>query len=70
MVEVKINITVSIGSAVYTVADSHEVNTEEWDAEGIASEHLECLSFRMKSAIEPCFWDHETVLAKRNAEEK
>lgn len=68
--QVSMNINVQIGEAIYTVCDTVEVNTEEWDAEGVATDHLECLTFRMKSAISPCFWDHETILAKRNAEEK
>lgn len=66
----KITISIEVGDTLYTISDSQEVNTEEWDIEGVASEHLDCLTYRMKSALSPCFWDHEMLAAKKIAEEK
>jgi hypothetical protein len=53
-----ISINAQIGGQEFNVCETSEVDTEEWDIEGVASEHLELLTLRMKSALSPCFWDH------------
>ena len=53
-----ISINAQIGGQEFNVCETQEVDTEEWDIEGVASEHLDLLATRMKSALSPCFWDH------------
>lgn len=60
-----IEINAKIGDQEFHICETQEVNCEEWDIEGVASEALELLTFRMKSAIAPCFWDH-TIVIKDN----
>lgn len=54
----KIKITADIEGNWYEMTHSQEVDIEEWDIEGVACEALEVLAFKMKSALNPCFWDH------------
>lgn len=56
--EYTIAINAQIGHQEFHLCETHEVDTEEWDIEGVAAESLELMTLRMKSAISPCFWDH------------
>ena len=56
--QLKIKIKVEIENTWYELTDVQDVDIEEWDIEGVASEAIEALSFRMKSALSPCFWNH------------
>jgi hypothetical protein len=53
-----INISVEIDDICYHFSDTKEVDTDEWDIEGVSSEALDSLAFRAKSALMPCFWEH------------
>lgn len=53
-----IHIRVEVGEETYELATHQEVNTEEWDIEGVTAEALEQLTFKMSAALNPCYWDH------------
>ena len=56
--QLKIKIKVEIENTWYELINTQDVDIEEWDIEGVAAEAIEALSFRMKAAISPCFWNH------------
>jgi hypothetical protein len=64
----KIKIRVEIENTWYELTDTQDVDIEEWDIEGVASEAIEALSFRMKAALSPCFWDHTVSQYKTKIE--
>jgi hypothetical protein len=64
----KIKISVEIEDTWYELTHNQDVDIEEWDIEGVASEAIEALSFRMKSALSPCFWDHAVSQYKTKTE--
>jgi hypothetical protein len=61
----QIKITVEIEGNWYELQHNQDVDIEEWDIEGVACEAIEALSFRMKSALSPCFWDHAVMEHQR-----
>jgi hypothetical protein len=68
----KIKIKIEIENTWYEMTDFQQVDVEEWDIEGVAAEALEALSFKMKSALNPCFWNHavsEHLIKKESFEE-
>ena len=56
--KLKIKINVEIADNWYELRDTQEVDIEEWDLEGVACDAIETLSFKMKAALSPCFWNH------------
>jgi hypothetical protein len=64
----KIKIKVEIENTWYELTDSQDVDIEEWDIEGVAAEAIEALSFRMKAALSPCFWNHAVSEYKTKTE--
>jgi hypothetical protein len=65
-----LSISAQIGGQEFNLCETQEVDTEEWDIEGVASEALELLTFRMKSALSPCFWDHSIVVKNNQVTEE
>jgi len=64
----KIKIHVEVEDNWYELTHNKDVDIEEWDIEGVACEAIEALSFRMKSALNPCFWDHAVMEYRSKAE--
>jgi hypothetical protein len=58
--EVKIELKVSVGSETYFITDQYDIDAESGAGENV-SEFVDLVAFKMQSALNPCYYDHNVT---------
>jgi hypothetical protein len=66
---IEIEILVNIGGTKYRVYDKSKYH-EDWDLESVASAEVDFLAYKMRAALEPCYYQHTFGIPAKSEKEE